>query len=433
MIARATYPEAERAILGSLLMDGNIALQSCLSLRPEMFSLDSHRKIFEVAVACLQESARFDYITLKAALDRRAWLEASGGFAYLMDLESGLPHRFDPAPSVGLVIESWRKRQLQQVCSTFVELSGDPAQPSGELLTDLQLRLMDILKEDEKHDEPLVSAYSVPEINNFLHQADHPRSELVGMSYGISTLDAFTEGMRPGEVTAVGARSGVGKSSEMLQATHVNCRTGIPVHLFSLEMTRAQCLRKLWAIESGVPFYKIRKPSIADATERRAVKEAALRIAEWPLRIHDRAELDLNQIVALARLSIREHGTQLFCVDYAQNVEVEGKDERIKVSKVSRNLTKLAKDEGAHLMLLSQLRKVPPEMYNKPPHVGDLRETGQIENDAHVVMLLHRPWDEERARVAEVGEIIVPKQREGETGAVQVRFNRNSLTFEAVA
>jgi replicative DNA helicase len=270
----------------------------------------------------------------------------------------------------------------------------------------------------------------VPALNEFLELSRAHSSQLMGLSYGIPALDAFTEGMKGGEVTVVGARSGVGKSVEMLQAARANCREGIPVHIFSLEMTRKQCLNILWAMESGVPFKKIRKPSRAMEDEVDAVKSAALRVAEWPLRIHDKTDMDLSQIAALARLSIRHNGTRIICVDYAQNVEAEGKDERAKVSKVSRTLTKLAKDEGNHLMLLSQLRKVPAEMYSKPPTVADLRETGQLENDAHIVLLFHRAWDEERARIADAAEILIPKQRSGDTGVIQANFNRHTMMFE---
>ena len=139
--------------------------------------------------------------------------------------------------------------------------------------------------------------------------------------------------------------------------------------------------------------------------------------------------MNLNQIAAYARLSIRQHGTKLFCVDYAQNVEAEGRDERTKVSSFSRTLTKLANDKGPPMMLLSQLCKMPAEAYSKPPHVGDLRETDQIENDAHVVVLIHRPWDDDNPRVADSGEFIIPKQRSGETGARPFTFNRRTMSF----
>jgi replicative DNA helicase len=181
---------------------------------------------------------------------------------------------------------------------------------------------------------------------------------------------------------------------------------------------------------SGVPYKKIRRPKLSTPDDARRIREAAAIVAEWPLRIHDKSELHISKIVALARLSIRRHGSQLIIVDYAQNVEADGKDERTKVSAVSSKLTAMIKHEKAHLMLLSQLRKVPREMYSHPPHVGDLRETGQLENDAHVVILLHRGWDEQNQCISHIGMGIIPKQRNGETGVVDFKFNPVTVEFE---
>ena len=420
---------SEKAILGSILLSGDLAYQRCTRLRTEMLSLESHRRIYDVMVEILTTGSDVDYLILRHALEQKKWLEAVGGIGYISDLGSDLPRHFDPSAHIDIVIDAWKLRQVRRICQTISSRADDGVETAGELLNAMQAQVMDLLVEADSRDQPLVLHYSIPELNKLLQQAAFPPTKLVGMSYGIPKLDEFTDGMRNGQVTVVGARSGVGKSSIMLQAAHVNCRKGIPVHIFSLEMTKEQCLRRLWAIESGVPFNRVNKPALASARELESIKVAAQRVAEWPLRIHDKAELDLNQMTALARVSIRRHGTKLFCIDYAQNVEADGRDERTKVARVSKTLTKLAKDEGAHMMLLSQLRKPPSEMYGKPPHVGDLRETGQIENDAHVILLLHRRWEEQCANVATDGEIIVPKQREGRTGAIQVTLDRGSLTF----
>jgi len=423
-------PEAsERAILGTIVIDGDLALQHCSRLRTEMFSLDSHRRIYGVATEMLAAGSTLDYLTLIHELDRRKWLDGIGGVGYITDLGNLLPRRFDPSGHVEIVIDSWKRRQVAGICQTF-SCRADGTEDTNALLCEMQSRVLDVLAETEKRDEPLVAAYSMLEFDNLVQQAKRHPSALMGMSYGVTDLDTMTNGMREGQNTVIGSRSGVGKSSLMLQAVNANCSLGIPVHLFSLEMTREQCLRRLWAIESRVPFRVVNNPSQASPDELERISTAAARIAEWPLRIHDKAELNLGQIVSRVRLSIRQHGTKLFCVDYAQNVEADGRDERTRVSNVSRTLTKLAKDEGAHVMLLSQLRKALPEMYSRPPHVSDLRETGQLENDAHVVLLLHRPWDEETAKVATDGEIIMPKQREGETGAIEVKFNKDWLIFE---
>ena len=289
----------------------------------------------------------------------------------------------------------------------------------------MQADVFDAMQERTHQDDPHVAAYTVAELNDAMDYEASP----MGMSYGHKTLDEFTMGMQPGEVTVLGARSGVGKSSEMCQAAHVNAKAGIPVDLFSLEMKRKVILPEAVGhrVRHTVP---VDSEETSKPLRSQPGTGAALRIAEWPLRIHDDGELTLGQIAALARLSARRHGMKLFAVDYAQIVNTEGKDERTKVSSVSRTLTKLAKSENVHMMLLSQLRKIPAEQYGKPPHIGDLRETGQLENDAHTVILAHRGWDEESSYISFDAELIVPKQRNGATGAIKAKFDRDLLIFK---
>jgi replicative DNA helicase len=182
-------------------------------------------------------------------------------------------------------------------------------------------------------------------------------------------------------------------------------------------------------LESGLPFTAIRR-KLLNLSEQRALKEAAYRVAELPIRIYDDGDMTLSQIAATARLNARRNGMKMFAVDYAQRVNAPGKDDTERVKKTSRTLTNLAKSEGIHLMLLSQLRKMPVEQYSRPPHVSDLAETRQMENDAHTIILLHRGWDEEAAAIAMGGELMIPKQRNGGTGTMQTQFNPKSLIFE---
>ena len=418
--------DAERSILGAILLD-NAALDEAKGvIREHEFALDSHRRIFG-AMSQLNEAQRaVDIVTLAEELTNRKWIEAVGGVAYLASLTEGLPRRLSIAEYLRIVKEKYALRSLIGLCSTAITHAADNTEPMS-IMGALQDGLQNILNEDET-DDPLVSSYSVAALNEF-QRARHTQ-EATTLSYGLANLDAATGGMQPGEVTVVGARSGVGKSTLMMQAAKINCEAGIPVHLFSLEMTRKQILQRLWSMVSGVPFKKIRRPRLSTPEEAARVNEAGLIVAEWPLRIHDKSELHISKIVALARLSIRRHGSQLIIVDYAQNVEADGKDDRTRVSAVSSKLTKMIKHEKAHLMLLSQLRKVEREYYSKPPHVGDLRETGQLENDAHVIVLLHRGWDEEQQCISHEGAAIIPKQRNGDTGMVQFKFNPVTVTFE---
>jgi replicative DNA helicase len=162
-----------------------------------------------------------------------------------------------------------------------------------------------------------------------------------------------------------------------------------------------------------------------------AVEEAAARIQKWPLHIVDDSSLSIEKLSAMARLAVRRDGVKLVAVDYCQIVSAQGRDERLRVAAVSRGLTRLAKDEGVPVLVLSQLARADRSNPTRRPFMSDLRESSQLENDAHVIALLHREWDEEAGRLSSDGELIIAKQRSGETGAVPITYNRRSLTFES--
>ena len=419
--------EAERTVLGSVITDSTNLMGACLRLQPEHFVLGSHRTVFQACLKLADKQATFDLRDVRTALG--AGLDALGGDGWLAGLLDGIPRRFEPSRYADDIIEAWRVRRGLEICAGYAA-RFELGEPSVETLAALQADVMDAIADGSAVDEPHVEAYSDAAFADLMERAMRQSSS--GLRFGMTDLDAWTSGMQPGQVTVVGARSGVGKSSLMKQATVANCSAGVPVTLFSLEMSRQEILEGIWSIVSGVEFRKVSRPYLLCAPERDLLALACEKVKAWPLRIYDKADLYLDQIVSLGRLNVRQFGAQLVCVDYAQNVEAEGRDERTKVMAVSRKLTKMAKDEGCHLMLLSQLRKVPHEQYSKPPTVADLRETGQLENDAHMIVLLHRPWDDETCRVSEDASVIVGKIRRGQTGAIAARFNPANLTFQGV-
>lgn len=419
-------PEAERDVLGGILLDGPPVMDQCLRLQPSHFYLRSHAEIFEACRLILSKQADISPVIVAEHLGKDR-TSAIGGLAYLCFLNDGLYRNWDATIRVDTILEMWRLRKGIEVCDRYAAAFVARTE-SGPALANLQAEVLDVIEASGKHDDPLVGAYSDSAWDSLMERA-FPENR-VGLMYGCDPLDVWTNGMQPGQVTAVGARSGVGKTSLLKQATLVNCYRGIPVTLFSLEASREELLNGLWAIVAGVEVRKVIRSQLMSPEERERVRGAMRTVSKWPLRIYERSDLTIDQICAYARMNIRQFGTKLIGVDYAQNVESEGKDERLRVSNVSRKLTKLTKDEGNSLMLLSQLRKVPHEAYSKPPTMADFRETGQIENDAHVGLLLHRPWDEENACISTEAQINIGKYRHGRTGALKVTFNTANLCFE---
>lgn len=417
--------DAERTILGAILLRDDAYAEAVSEVAAEDFYLEAHRRVFRRMAAMWEENKPIDLVTLPHEMRDRGELDAIGGIAWLASLTEGLPRRLAIGSYCRMVREKSRIRSVIRSCemATNRANSGDKAL---DVISDLQDGLEGAVASED--DDASVAAYSVAALDRF--QQERKLERPLGITYGVKNLDDFSGGMRPGEVTVVGARSGVGKTSLMCQATAANCRAGVPVVNFSLEMTREQILRRLWSIESRVPYKRITDPWLSGHEDAIRVREAALRVAEWPLRIYDKEDLTLGKIVALAKVCMRRHKTRLICVDYAQEIEAPGKDERSKVMLVCRRLSQMVKHEDCSLMLLSQLVKAHREAYGKPPVVGDLIESGKLENVAHLVLLLHRGWDEERRRIGDEAELIIPKQRRGETGVLRASFNRLYATFE---
>jgi replicative DNA helicase len=416
-------PDSEKIVLGCLMLDGLKAVEACGRLRSDMFSLDANRTMFRGLMGLIEDGIEPDAIALAERLGKETTASV-GGVATLSDLTSGMPRHFNPANHAATIVEKWKLRTGMRICERYSsQFAGE--EPSDATLSLMQAEVFDAMQELSTQRDPRISAMTVPALEKTL---DYSKSAM-GLTYGHTKLDEFTMGMQDGEVTVIGARSGVGKSSAALQALYCNAKAGIPGDFFSLEMDELTVQQRLWAFESGLPFNSIRR-KLLNASEQRALREAAYRVAELPLRIYSDGDMTLGQIAAVARLDARRNGMKLYAVDYAQIVNAEGNDEKTRVASVSRTLTKLAKAERVHLMLLSQLRKMPVEQYNRAPHMSDLAETRQLENDCHVCILLHRGYDEGASKIAFESELIVPKQRNGGTGAIQAMFNKDSLAFD---
>ena len=331
-------------------------------------------------------------------------------------------------------VEKVRNAYSARVLAVADESLSAAAQAAGAvaatLIDDFEARLLEMRADSENQTDQHVSSAVAPMLERMERDAQR-KGDLLGLPCGVRGVDLLTRGFQPGQMIIAGGRSGVGKSSLLVGATQAICESGVGVQLFSVEMSREEVLQRLTAAVSRVPFPRIRDAKWASSADIVAIREATERISKWPLWICDYSALSIEQLTAQARLSIRRHKVRFVGVDYVQLVSAQGKDERLRVSNVSRGLTRLAKSEQVAVMALSQLTRADRSARNQAPSMSDLRESGQLENDAHVVILLHRVWDEELSRLNSEGEIIVAKQRSGETGAIPAIYNRKTLLFEA--
>ena len=421
-----TGAEVEKAILGGILLDEKAYDEArSLGLEAQDFVLDSHRKIFSHMEALAATTKPIDIITIIDELNRTRNLIPIGDVGYVSSLIEGLPDRPSIKTYVRIVKEQSAQRKLINACES-IKAGFSSAMTSAEAMSYLTDQMLQVQAGTDDDPALRTCQFSDAAYSKWLEVARDSR-EVIGLATGISSLDYATTGIRPGELWPVGARTGAGKSNLALQIAAANCREGIPVAMFSIEMDKDSLLHRLWSGESGVPFKYIRYPRNLTGQVTAAIEAAMLTVGRWPLFVTEN-KISLAQLLAKAKLLIRRERVKLVIVDYLQKVSAPGRDERTVVTKVCEGLRDMAKSTGVPIVLLSQFSRPDQSNRNRRPTLYDFKESGSIENDAHVALLIHRPKDE-FDRVTGEDEIIIGKQRNGEFSIEKVRLN-STLRFE---
>ena len=436
MIQFDAATHAEKVLLGSCLVEDEQTLELfCANVLPDYFSLDSHRRIAAVILELARTQRPVNSATVPQELSRRGEIESIGGKPFVDDLMIGIPRRLGSATQdhIGRVKEFWRLREIAKLSELMALRAADGSEDSYSIVQSAATRWEAIIA-DSADTDAQVANYTLPALEAWQKEQDGAASP--GLSFGIPLLDEATGGMMPGEQTALGAGSGVGKTTVLCQALFANCSQGIPCHAFLLEPTKDQVLRRLWSMVSGVRYGAAMKPWTANLSESEALKRAAMEVGEWPLRLHDRSSITLDEVLGLGRLSISRHGTRLIALDYVQRLKIKQaeRDEplRLRVARASTALADLVKGTQCSSLLLSQLTTGRKNGAQSKPTMYDFRESSQIENDAHTIILLHREYDEAQGHYADEGAVLVPKQRFGSPCNLRARFEPRMALWEGV-
>jgi len=419
--------EAERSILGAILLD-NLAIHEAAVLSPGDFYLDSHQRIFRRILELDGAGKGIDTVTLCEELSKTNSIESVGGVAYLSSLTDGLPQRPSIATYVDIVRGKSKRRQCMRALESATLQFAEPTEPTEDCIAAHLEALLRIEADSAQCELEHVSKFSVGVMDELIRIKNSPQ-QLIGLTTGLDALDRETTGYRPGELTFIGGRPKQGKSSLMVQSAADSARVGIPVAVFSLELSKADVLRRIWAIVSGVHYYKIRNPKLMRPDDESALMQAMADVAEWPLYIYDRAAATSHEIAALTRLAVRRHGVRICFVDYIQKIREKAKDERQSVSISSERLRMMAKQENIPVVVLSQLRRPFNGDPNAIPTIFELKESGATEADAHLVLLVYRPIDKQTHQPTGHDEIIIGAQRNGPTGSIETSYNAGNLTF----
>jgi replicative DNA helicase len=415
--------DAERSILGAILLDNRAFSEAAECLKAEDFSLDSHRRIYARMTVLVESDRPVDLVLLIDELERKRELEAIGGAAYVSGLLAGVPDRPSIAHYVRIMKEKAQLRRLISAAQVVIAQALD-SERSSEIAGGLLQTVLD-LESQRQTSHALTGRDFMPEVLRELElQANS--GGLIGLPTGIDALDVVTGGLRKGELVVIGALPGSGKTALACQIVAANAEAGNPIGIFSLEMSRWDLGKRFLSAVTAISASKIRHPGHIKKEEWPTLAAGAAEIAEWPVWFDDSGTIDIPQLLARARLFIDRMKAKLIVVDYLQLVRAEARDIRERVGKVADALRQLAKAERIPIVLLSQLRR--PQDVNDPPTIIDLKESGDIEAHAHVVLLLHVPTAEDGKPLGE-DTIIVAKNRNGAKGPVSVTFSPHNSRF----
>ena len=430
--------EAERSILGAILLDNHALNAAVEKIRSEDFFLSQHRQIFERMIQLGEKQQAIDVVTLMEVLSRRGELEAAGGIAYLSQLADGLPRVTNVEHYARIVKEKAVLRSLIFSASAIQEqalAAGDDADVILDRAESVIFRLAE--------DRVKVGLIGVKELvrDNYerLEKIFSEGRRITGLTTGYPGLDNETAGLQPSELIILAARPSMGKTALALNISeNVALRLREPVAVFSLEMSKESLLLRLLASEARVDAHKFRTGHLG-RDDWGKVTRALTNLADAPLWIDDSASSTVMEIGAKARRLKRDRGLSLLVVDYLQLVVPthtgRGSNRQEEVSSISRGLKGLAKELKVPVLVLSQLTRA-PERDDRKPQLSDLRESGAIEQDADVVLFINRPNfykndlpEEDRAKA----ELIIAKQRNGPTGSMNFVFLARHTRFEEAA
>jgi len=425
--------EAEMAVLGAMMLEPE-TIGLCLQyLQADCFYRAEHRTIFQTLVDLYDAHKPVDFVLMKQALKDVGKLQEVGGDEYLVTLAESVATTAGAEAYAQVVKDKALLRGLLQAAS---EIIRDVHKEGGEVDSVLDRCEQRIFEVTERK---LVGQAS--DVRSILSQIMQTLDlqggrAVTGLETGFFELDDMTRGLQPGEMIVLAARPSVGKSALALNiAEHIAVDLDKPVAFFSIEMSKQELALRLLSSRARVDGQRLRKGNLSNPDVEK-VKEAAARLYEVPLYIDDTAGLRVIDLRAKARRLAARHNIQLMVVDYLQLMSAPGAENRqVEVASISRGLKALARELGVPVLAISQLRRESEE--HRRPRLSDLRESGAIEQDADVVMLLHRPElyldpkSEEYKQVQGKAELLIAKQRNGPTGEIQLTWLRDQTRFES--
>jgi replicative DNA helicase len=413
--------QVERALLGMILYDPSILDEVAALTLPAEFWRDTHQTIARAIWSLYDAATQCDPLTVSDELQRRGELEDVGGDAYLSELMELVPSSANGPYLARIVHQKYVARRTIEACNA-VSRRGY----AGDLTADqlLELAESEIFAISGERAEASLGTLGPAVAAQVARIAARPDA-VAGLSTGSLALDDLLDGFHPGQLVIVGARPSMGKSALSLGfAAHAAIDLRVPVLFVSLEMNRGELAERLLSSRADVDNVRLRRPGTLSGDQMRRIGAVERQVADVPFHVDDTPSRSGLQIAAAARRLKARGGLGLVVVDYLQLVDGEdGRDSREeRVAKLSRRFKVLARELNVPVLLMSQLNRMVEHRGDRRPMMSDLRESGAIEQDADVVLLLHRPEYYDPTDQPGLAEVIVAKNRNGETRTVKMAW-----------
>ena len=422
--------EAEISVLGSMLLDNEAINLVTEILRTDNFYKTSHQYIFDTIVNLYNKNNAVDLVILKDELKKQSLLEKVGGAEYLMELEESVPLASNVEYYAKIVREKTIKRDLITATAKIQQEAYNDSLESDELLDVAEKEIFDITQ--RKFSSPTIKLFNILH-DTFDHISNlHDREgRLTGISTGYYDLNDITSGLQKSELIVIAARPSMGKSSLVLNiAEHAGTKEKKPTLIFSMEMSAQQVAQNMLCSTAKIDAHLLRTGKLDD-NQFSNLSLAMGDLSESEIFIDDTPGLGLLELRAKARRLKLQHNIQMIIVDYLQLMEGRKEENRQQeISGISRGLKALARELEVPVIAVSQLNRSVETREGHTPRMSDLRESGSIEQDADVIILLHREdYYDPTKRPGEV-DLNIAKQRNGPTGRVKLTFRREILRFE---
>jgi replicative DNA helicase len=427
--------EAEQAVLGSMLLEEEAIVRAAELLEDSVFYKDAHRKIFSTLLALYKTNTPVDLVTVTDALRQRGLLEEVGGSSYLATLTSVVPTAANAEHYCRIVKQKAILRSLIRASTQIATECYDSAHEPDLLLDRAESLIFDIAQKKLRRDAVAMKDIikSSIEMIDALYQR---KGAITGLPTGFQELDQQLAGLQPADLIVVAGRPAMGKSSfAFCVAEHAALTQKAGVAVFSLEMSKENLVQRMLCSHARIDAHNVRSGMLSMSDWPNLTK-AAGKLSEAPIYIDDSPSVSILELRAKARRLKSRHDISLIILDYLQLMDesASAENRQQEISVISRSLKALAREINVPVIAVSQLSRAPERRETFRPRLSDLRESGAIEQDADVVLMLFReeyysPTDENRG----LAEVIIAKQRNGPTGTVKLAFIKEYTRFENLA